>query len=255
MANYEIIVQGTWHMKRLGAFNHDGGTVTLGVIHAFDRHNRMPIIDAYRAVQDYNDTHHPKVRMVRAKVADEVLSDQDRENWLEFMNNFRFAVDGALAYEMPGKQFGEFITARHEATGRRLILPTGKYKGERNICLRIRELRYSDFQDTERKDVHLNLPDSRFTPVTDFPIMNGWYRLHRRQDLPSAEEGDLGNGRNFTRKKGAHVAPIIRDAVFNRFSILADGSFFDKVWAIVEVVEKSMPAGVRQTARVMEPDF
>ncbi len=252
MAGYEILIPATWHVKPLGSFSHGKKKVALGVMETFDKQRRMPIIDTYRAVKSYNDTNDPKVRVVRPQVADSVLSDQGRDNWLRFLTCFRFPVDCALAYEMPGRGFGEFIVANDEKRSRRLLLPTGRYRGERNMALQIRDLRCSDFSDADAKEVCLNVPDSRLVPITDLPISNGWYRLDRRRVVPSAEEAGLSDGRTFTRKKDANVAPIIRDACHSRFGIHADGSFFNEVWTVVEIVGKNLAQGFGAVAGIME---
>ncbi|MDD5171879.1 MAG: hypothetical protein PHF60_02470 [Candidatus ainarchaeum sp.] len=247
-----ILIPATWQVKPLGRFSHGNKKVVLGVMETFDKQRRIPIIDTYRAVESYNETHEPKVRVVRPRVADSVLSDIEHDNWMRFLTCFRFPVDCALAYEMPGRNFEEFVVAEHKESGRRLLLPTGQYRGEKNIALQIRGLRYSDFQYPDGREVYLNVPEDRVVPITDLPVMGGWYKLGRKRIVPSADEADYSNGRKFTRKKEANVAAITRDACHSRLAIHTDGSFFDSIWTIVEIIGKHLTQGVGVVDRLTE---
>lgn len=240
MVRCELVIPGVWCVKPLGSFSHRKKTVMLGVMESFDRKARMPIVEAYKAVQTYNDTHSSKVRMIRPNVADSVLSDSDGEHWLKFMTSFKFPVDGALAYERIGRPLGDVIAEKRTDGSGWLVFPTGCYKSADGALL-AKKLRYSDFRK-DGKDTVLEVPDGRLRCVTDLPEKDGWYRMRQKRTVPSAEEGDEQNGRKFTRRDGAHVAPLMRDAVFSRFCIHANGSFFDRLWAVVEVVYDEMAA-------------
>jgi len=233
-----LIIPGTWQVKPLGRFDHKRNGVMLGVMETFDRQTRMPIVDAYKAVESYNCNNCSKIRMIRADVADSVLSDREGENWLRFMKNFKFPVDGVLAYEKAGKPLGDVIAEKREGKSGWLVFPTGCYSGA-DGALHAKRLRYSYFRK-DGKDTVLDVPDKRLRLVGDLPGKDGWYRMRQKRSVPSAEEGDEQNGRTFTRRNVAHVAPMIRDAVFSRFCVHANGSFFDRLWTVVEVVYDEM---------------
>lgn len=236
--------------------------INLAVLSRFDASMadaELPLSQIHSRIRDFNAEHGSGVRLIRPLVADFLFA---RLESTALPIEFRFPTDAAIAYEAPGTALGKKIayttgSVKYESVlvdgqyrivdrrteGPRIILPTGKYEGEKGIALVAPGLSSDDFKTMEN-DIVIDVPDSRLIAVPAFPEKNACYRPHSGTSVPSGAETNCGAGTLFLfRKKGACVCPIARDGLaemedYLRHNLYADSGPVDGI--VVEVPEKDL---------------
>ncbi len=146
--------------------------------------------------------------------------------------DMHYATDGIIAYGKPGEKLGAELVFYERGTPR-LILPTGKYQGEKDIAMVVMGLSSADFVE-EGRDIHLPIAEDRFTIVEGFPAENGRYRKHKLVPVPYGEPYDP-NGLHslyLYRVRGHYVGGLVRAGSVYGDCFRADFMPWDKFVAV-----------------------
>lgn len=136
---------------------------------------------AHPLVETFNARHGTGLSVISHEVADIALTLG--ETWRSLP---AFAADAAIAYEKPGVKLRGEID--FPARGRpRILLATGKYRGEKDIALVALGLSPADFKKDGTSSV-LDIPENRLVAVPDFPASRGWFMPHAGTGVPHGEE-------------------------------------------------------------------
>jgi hypothetical protein len=175
--------------------------------------NSLPFHGIYRHLDTLNGTERNKsYRVIPTHLAIEMLE----LHWNDGKLLFPFATDGLIAFEEPGKPLGPQVEFSGKGS-RRMILPTGKYRGQDAALLSF-GLSSGDFQESG-KDTLIMIPDSRLIPVYDFPKASCKCTRERVLRGPKGEVRDADREAEieFRRHEGCYVGNIaMEDSVRGR---------------------------------------
>jgi len=121
-----------------------------------------------------------------------------------------------LAYEKSGTKLGNQIVFAEEGEPR-VIISTGKYKGEKGIALVVPELTADDIQK-DGKDIVIAVSDTRLVVVPDFPSEDGWYIPHAETGLPNGKKVDYSDEARYL---------YMRDSSYVGLPVRGDVNFYD----------------------------
>ena len=170
--------------------------------------------DAHQTVESFNTRHGTNLRIVPHNVADFALSVGD--TWRSLASCFGFTVDATIAHEKPGTKLGEKIVFSLEGEPK-VVMATGKYKGEKDVALVTLGLSANDFKK-EDNSIVLDISDDRLIVVPNFPAESGWYMPHNRTGVPHGREVEESLDARYLNKnyRSSYVGPLVR-------SVDADG--------------------------------
>lgn len=169
----------------------------------------LPFIKIHPLIDKINSDSGSCLRLVDQVLGDRAL-DGGPENWRMIVPAAPFPVNAAIAYEKDGTKLGETIAFQAEGEPR-LIMHTGKYRGEQGIALVCPGLASADIR-SEGSDIVFAVPDSRLIPARLFPAKDGWYMPDAETTVPQGEEVDYSlDARYFWRVGGPYVGPLARD--------------------------------------------
>lgn len=140
----------------------------------------MDLFDVHPLIESLNQEHGTNLKVISHRVADIALNFGKSYKCLP-----AFAVDASIAYEKPGKKLGKEIVF-FASDGSKVVLATGKYKGERDVALVALGVTSADFKRGGNSLV-LDIPDSRLIVVPNFPGSDGWYMPHLETGIPYGE--------------------------------------------------------------------
>jgi hypothetical protein len=225
----------TRKMKTI-SFSHEGKDVTVGVLRLFS--HRVPLFDAHRKVEDFNGEHNTSFKVISPRVADHLLNKT--ANYGVVAAAFPSPVDAAIGYEKPGCALEDEIvfTLPNDV---RVILPAGRYKGEKGIALVVLGLGSADFR-SDGANIMIDVAEDRLIAVPGFPATSGFYMPHAETTVPHGEAvEDLSNGaRYLARLDSSYAGIMVRTAGFggDRKVVGAASEPFDGLGiAIFDVVD------------------
>lgn len=164
--------------KKLLRVHHQGQTKNIVVLR---ENGSTELFRAHLLVEKINAELGTNLTVISPIVADVALSTENVARELPC-----FPVDALIAYEKPDKSLGSEIVFQGKGEPR-IVLATGKYKGEKNIALVALGLTSEDFKRDDNF-IFLDIPDSRLIDVREFPIRDGWYMLHHQTCVPHGNE-------------------------------------------------------------------
>jgi hypothetical protein len=132
-------------------------------------------------VEALNKEHGMGLTVISHPVADVALNVG--ETWRSLP---AFVVNASIAYEKPGTRLGKEIVFSAEGEPR-VVLATGKYKGELDVALVTLGVSSADFKKDGNSFV-LDIPESRLVVVPNFPGPDGWYLPHAETGVPHGKE-------------------------------------------------------------------
>ncbi len=139
------------------------------------------LFEAHPLVEGFNDRHGTNLKVVSYNVAD--VAQTAGETWRSLP---AYAVDASIAYEKPGKRLGKEVVFSADGNPR-VVLATGKYKGEKDVALVALGVSSADFKK-DRNSLTLVIPESRLIVVPNFPGPDGWYMSHAETGVPAGNE-------------------------------------------------------------------
>jgi len=197
-------------------------------------HKIYPVLDALNA------EHGTALRLIDPRFAEEML----KIKWPQMLRAFPFATNAVMAHEKPGTPLGAEVIFSHHGKPK-YVLPTGKYKGEKDVALVVLGISSADLK-RDTGDIVFDVDTDRIIAVHNFPAATGYYQKHAETTLPHGEgaEERLLDDIHLSRTDQAYVGSIVRDAdawtlrtsfaPWDRFGMVITGSQedFDKVGAI-----------------------
>lgn len=199
------------HMKTT-RFELNGKPVTVGVLRKFNDRERIPLLETPGAVKAANAEYGTNLRLISHKVLNHLFTKTD--NGREIREVFPCPAGEGLAYEKAGTRLGNQIVFAEKGEPR-VIISTGKYKGEKGIALVVPELTAEDIQK-DGKDIVIAVPDTRLVVVPDFPSEKGWYMPHEETGIPSGEKVEYSEkARHLWRRDSSYVGlPVRGDYIY-----------------------------------------
>ncbi len=197
------------------------------------------IFDAHQTVEAFNTQHRTNLRVVPHNVADFALNIGD--TWRSLTSSMSFIVDATIAYEKPGTKLGEEIVCSYEGEPK-VVMATGKYKGEKDVALVTLGLSANDFKK-EDNSVVLDISDDRLIVVPNFPAESGWYMPHNRTGVPHGREVEESldarylSKRDFSSYAGSLARRVCACGCNLRQYVVADSKASWKRAVVAEVPE------------------
>ncbi len=186
------------HMKTT-RFELNGKPITVGVLRKFNDRERIPLLEAPGAVKAVNAEYGTNLRLISHRALNHLLTKTD--NRREIREVFPCPAGEGLTYEKPGTKLGDQIVFAEEGEPR-VILSTGKYKGEKGIALVVPELTADDIQK-DGKDIVIAVPDTRLVIVQNFPSEDGWYMPHEETGIPNGTLVGYSEEARFLRRRNS----------------------------------------------------
>ncbi len=192
------------HGKELLKVNVQGQPRNLVVLRGGES---TRLFDAHPLVEGFNAEHRTGLSVVSHKVADAALND--RKTWRSLR---AFPVDASIAYEKPGTELGNEIVSSIGGAPR-VVLATGRFKGERDVALVALGLSAKDFKK-DGNSVVLDISEDRLILVPNFPGPDGWYLPHEPTGVPhGVEESASPDARCLYRSSNSpYVGVLVRGA-------------------------------------------
>lgn len=146
------------------------------------------------------------------------------------------AVDASIAYEKPGKKLESEIVFSADGEPR-VVLATGKYKGEGDVALVALGLTSADFK-MDGTSIILNIPENRLIVVPKFPDIYGWYIPHAETGVPTGSEvAQTPDARHLYRLNSSYVGLLVRHFVYWRQGVYAYCNVSSRLGMVAEVPE------------------
>ena|GEM_PF-1462963 len=188
---------------------YKGKETTVGVLRRFKDYEKLTVIEAHKLIAEINAKCGTNIRLIRPGVADYLLNKS--QNWKKVREGLPSPTDVYIGYEKPGRKLkAKIVFAPKDEP--RLIVPTGQYKGEKNIALVLMNLTIDDFK-ADGKDTWIDMPDSRIVPVYDFPPLSpigSWYMPHAKTTVPHGKEVKYSkDARVLWRDDSSYVGPLV----------------------------------------------
>ncbi len=186
-------------------FELNGKPISVGVLRKFN--DKIPLLETLGIVKATNAEYGTNFRLIRHRVLNHLLTKTGTRR--EIRKVFPCPAGEGLAYEKPGTKLGNQIVFAGE-NGSRVIISTGKYKGEKGIALVVPELTADDLQK-DGKDLVIAV-DARLVAVPDFPSEEGWHMPHEETGIPHGEKVEYSNeARYLCRRYSSYVGLPVRD--------------------------------------------
>lgn len=201
-------VQAQIHGKELLLKVQVGGqTKNLVVLR---RHSSTMLFDAHLLVETFNKENGTGLKVVSHKVAGVALTVGD--TWMSLP---LFPVDTSIAYEKPGTRLDKEIVFSAENEPR-VVLATGKFKGERDVALVSLGLTSADFVK-DGNSIVLAIPDNRLILVPNLPGSDGWYMLHEQTGVPHGGRVGASQNTGYLRRlnDSSYLGLLVRFGYFN----------------------------------------
>ncbi len=187
-------------------FELNGKPITVGILRKFN--DRIPLLETSGVVKAANAEYGTNLKLISHRALNHLLTKTS--NWREVREVFSCSAGEGLAYEKPGTKFGNQIVFAGEGEPR-VIISTGKYKGEKGIALVVPELTADDIQK-DGKDIVIAVSDTRLVVVPEFPFEDGWYMPHAETGIPNGKKVDSSTeARYLYRRDSSYVGLPVRD--------------------------------------------
>ncbi len=187
-------------------FELNGKPITVCVLRKFN--DRIPLLETPGAVKATNAEYGTNFRLISHRALNHLLTKTS--NWKEVREVFPCVAGEGLAYEKSGTKLGNQIVFAEEGEPR-VIISTGKYKGEKGIALVVPELTADDIQ-RDGKDIVIAVPEARLVVVPDFPSEDGWHMPHAETGIPNGKEvGHSDEARYLWRRDSSYVGLPVRN--------------------------------------------
>ncbi len=184
--------------------------ITLGRLTEFD--TKLTLISIHRLLDSFNREHGTGLRLIRHDLAAELVRElgvyHNTRGGVFLTKSSPFVTDALIAYERPGKRFGDEIVSPYFP---RLIVPTGSFKGERDAAILLTGISMDDLK-TGSKETKVEAPDSKITLVKPFPGRSAefFYRCGHVLNLGKPSAGSSFPEISLERAEGEWVGPIVR---------------------------------------------
>ncbi|MDO8554646.1 MAG: hypothetical protein Q7S22_07600 [Candidatus Micrarchaeota archaeon] len=168
------------------------------------------LFEAHPLVDAFNAGHRTNLTVVSHRVADIALTVL--ETWKKLPTGF--PVDALIAYEQPGNKLGREIVFSSEGEPR-VILATGKFKGEKDVALVALGVRSADFKK-DGSSIVLDIPDNQLIVVPYFPDSDGWYMPHAETGVPKGRDAGQDFDARFLYRldNSSYVGFLVRDSEY-----------------------------------------
>jgi len=193
------------------------------------------LFDAHPLVEGFNAEHGTSLTVISHKVADVALNVG--ETWRSLP---AFAVDASIAYETHGTKLGKEIVFSSEGEPR-VVLATGKYKGERDVALVTLGVSSADFKK-DGDSLVLDIPENRLVVVPNFPGPDGWYMPHSETGVPHGKEVEESSDARYLYRlnDSSYVGLLVRGGSGNCYdgrNVLADYLASNRFGVVAEAPE------------------
>ena len=229
-----MALQHQIHGKELLRVNVAGQKKNIVVLRG---NSSIELFEAHPLVEGFNAEHGTNLKVVSYNVAD--VAETVGETWRSLS---AYAVDASIAYEKLGTKLGKEIVFAAEGEPR-IILETGKYKGEKDVALVAQGLSSADFK-REGNSIFLDIKDDRLVVVKDFPSLDGWYMPHPETGVPTGGKVDHQSpaARYLWTLNASYVSLLVRGAVYvGRRGVFADLRSSGRFWVVAEVPVLDIP--------------
>jgi hypothetical protein len=175
-------------------FDFNGRKVTVGELRKFDG---IPLLEIPALIKGVNTENGTNFRLIDPLVADFLLNMTKAGNkYLDDIGDaFPSPVNLGIGYEKPGVKLSAEIVFSAEGEPK-VLLPTGRYNGEKGIALVVPELTADDIK-REGNEIIIDVPDSRLVVVPNFPTENGWYIPYAETGIPHGEKVEASDEARF----------------------------------------------------------
>lgn len=232
-------------IRKIRAFKFKDKQVYLGI---FGSGRGYALSSVYKLVKDFNLANETNIRIISTQLAAYLTSKPNDEQDFDslftgrYTGNWHFPVDAIIGYEEPGKEFGEKIVYEYKY-GRKLVFPTGSYKGKKNAALVVTGVNFDDFK-VSKKGMAIEVPNGRLTCIGDFSTTDGWCSLHPLIAIPFGRAEDFSPGKkNLLRLQHSFVGRVT----------LQYGQLNIPAWHYVLTDSPSKP--LRTIVEISEEDF
>lgn len=141
----------------------------------------VPMFGVHPLVDEINCASRTNIRVITLPVADYVLNDATGI-WKILVPCSPFPVDAIIGYEKGSRPLGEEIV--FECDDRRVVMPTGKYKGQKGIALVVPSPDSAYFRENGA-EMRIDVPEWRLVAVPAFPEESGgWHEQHPETLIP-----------------------------------------------------------------------
>jgi len=188
--------------KKMLGVNVQGQTRNLVVLAG---NGSVRLFEAHPLVEAFNKEHGTNLTIVSHKVANVALTVG--ETWRSLPT---FPVDAFIAYEKPGTRLGKKIVFSPDGQPK-VVLATGKYKGEKDVALVALGISSADFKK-DGNSITSDIPESRLILVPNFPGPNRWYMLHAETGVPHGVDvaGGPGTGCLYRLNNSSYAGFLVR---------------------------------------------
>lgn len=164
--------------KELTRINVDGQMRNLLTLR---KDGSVGLFDAHPLVERINTELGTRLTVISHKAADVAFTILPTDFSLL---PYACPVDASIAFERPGTRLGrEIVNYEHNP---RVVLATGKYRGELDVALVALGLSPVDFKK-DGDSIVLDIPESRLIAVPNFPRTEGWYMPHEQTGVPNGD--------------------------------------------------------------------
>ena len=180
----------------------------------------LPLLDIHAELKKFNERQGTRLTLITPQVAEAVLND-GTGNWIFLKPAAPFPTSVMVAYERPGQPFGSEVIF-NEGDGRGVVVPTGSYKGAKNIALLLQGVTADDFRECGRETI-VEVPESRIMPIEDFPTESCWLRIKSGILIHTGAPADQKEAREIMEREikrvtdSAYVGSLIRDVGFHEY--------------------------------------
>ena len=193
----------------------------------------MPLLDIYKLSEETSRNSGKELAPIGPALADLLLHSGVRA---DILRNSPFATSGLIAYGKANSELGSEIVYE-DHSGIRMVMPSGRYKGERSIALFFPSMRACNLEQCGR-EIFISIDDDKFVPIPFFPDASGWHGTFKDTKIPHGEALPEGEGRYLSRAISAYVGPIARGYSFDghgKDHICADFAPWYHLGAVFEV--------------------
>ncbi|MFH1221455.1 MAG: hypothetical protein V1492_00030 [Candidatus Micrarchaeota archaeon] len=236
-----MVAQTQFHGKELVKMQVQDQPKNLLVLR---RSRTTRLFDVHPLVEAFNAEHGTNLKVVSHKVADVALTVG--ETWRRIVSGAGFVVDASIAFEKRGAKLGKemIFFAQDEP---RVVLATGRYKGEKDVALVTKGLTYADVAYTingkqrtlqellqaegidyllalsmrEVSEIRQLMTDDRLILVPNFSGPSGWYTPHSETGVPHGRKVDASSDARYLYRlnDSSYVGLLVRFGGCGRRSI------------------------------------
>jgi len=203
----------------------------------FRADDSVRLFEAHPLVESFNRENGTKLSVASHDTAHAVVTCEAFRGGGIFRSLSLFAADASIAYDMPGKALDKNIVFSRDGAPD-VVLPTGRFKGEKDVALVALRLTCADIAYTLEgrtrtlgelldsigiesllaikleavSEIQLLLPDNRLISVPHFPDNGCYYLPHAETGVPHGQEvrWDQDGARELGRAYPSYAGLIVR---------------------------------------------